>query len=175
MAPGGASRKFGGFGRKFQEGGPDWTFPPMMRFSPPFVHALSLSLEGTDQTNPTVWALQNWFCRAHSILRFPTQNRMIRFPPNCRSQFWKFGHPRLVFAASNTLDFAIPKRSDLQFHYVIFLRNPCRWDLQVAIWKCSDLRLRFFFWDAKPKSQVLRLRLHISTASQKSVRFPTHS
>ena len=37
----------------------------MIRSPPPFVHALSFSLEetGTDQTNPIFWGLQNWFWR----------------------------------------------------------------------------------------------------------------
>ena len=50
---------------------------------PPFVFALLFSLEetGTDQANPTLWGLQNWFWRAHSMVRFPPQNRTIRFPP----------------------------------------------------------------------------------------------
>ena len=53
-------------------------FPP-----PPFVFALLLSLEetGTDQANPTLGGLQNWFWRAHSMVRFPPppqQNRTIR-------------------------------------------------------------------------------------------------
>ena len=51
---------------------------------PPFVHAMSFSLiEGTgaDQTNPTFWALQNWFWRACSTVRFAAHNRTIRFAP----------------------------------------------------------------------------------------------
>ena len=51
---------------------------------PPFVHALSFSLEetGTDQTNPTFWGLQNWFWRSRSTEGSPPpQNRTIRFAP----------------------------------------------------------------------------------------------
>ena len=50
-----------------------WTPPLMIRFPPPFVHAMSFSLEemGTDQTNPTFWGLQNWFCRGCFMVRFP--------------------------------------------------------------------------------------------------------
>ena len=42
-------------------------------FPPPFVHAMSFSLEETvtDQTNPTFWGLQNWVWRGHFIVRSP--------------------------------------------------------------------------------------------------------
>ena len=59
-------------------------------FPPPFVYAMSFSLEetGTNQTNPTFWGLQNWFWRGGFMVRFPpTQNRTIRFaPPFANSQ-----------------------------------------------------------------------------------------
>ena len=40
-----------------------WNLPPSMVRSPPFVHALSFSLEttGTDQTNLSFCGFQNWF------------------------------------------------------------------------------------------------------------------
>ena len=52
------------------------TIPP-----PPFVHAPSSFLEetGTDQTNPTVQGLPQWFWGAFSTS--PPQNRTIRFAP----------------------------------------------------------------------------------------------
>ena len=42
--------------------------PPMIPVTP--CH-FSLEETGTHQTNPTFWALQNWFWRAHPIVRFP--------------------------------------------------------------------------------------------------------
>ena len=47
--------------------------PTYDAFPSPCPH-LSFSLEemGTDQTNPIFWSLQNWLCRAHSIVRFQT-------------------------------------------------------------------------------------------------------
>ena len=58
--------------------------PPKNTFPPPFVHALSFSLEEetcTDQTNPTFRGLQNWFLRARSKVRFPLPKSHDRFCP----------------------------------------------------------------------------------------------
>ena len=54
------------------------TIPP-----PPFVHAMSFSLEetDTDQTNPTFWGLQNWFWRGCFMVRFPPQKSHDTFCP----------------------------------------------------------------------------------------------
>ena len=77
--------------------------PPMIRFPlpPSFVHALSFSLEGTgtDQTNPIFWALQNWFWRARSIVRFPPP----KFRQEKRAQILTFWvRDRLVGWGSST-------------------------------------------------------------------------
>ena len=73
------------------------TPPPMIRFPPPFVHALSydsFSLEetGTDQTNPTFCGLQNWCWRGHTMVRFPPPNRTIRFAPPPPPRFPNLSH-----------------------------------------------------------------------------------
>ena len=57
----------------------------MIRFPPPpFVHAMSFSLEetGTDQTNPTFRGLQNWFWRA--CFMGPKIARYVLPPPPLR-------------------------------------------------------------------------------------------
>ena len=65
-----------------------WTPPPhMIRFPPPFVHAMSFSLEGTgtDQTNPTFGALQDRFLEGTLYGTFsPPQNHDTFCPPISR-------------------------------------------------------------------------------------------
>ena len=51
---------------------------------------MSFSLEGTgtDQTNPTFGTLQNWFWRAHSMVRFPPEIVRYVLPPHQLPNFW---------------------------------------------------------------------------------------
>ena len=74
---------------------------------PPFVHALSYSLEqtGTDQTNPTSRALQNCLWRVHSRVRPPPKSQSfflrvhsrVRPPPPAESRD-KFRPPPFAFS-----------------------------------------------------------------------------
>ena len=93
------------------------TFPP-----PPFVHALSFSLEetGADQTNPTFRGLQNWLWRAHSIVCSQAKSHGT-FPPHGLGCFpdllpqiaswWGFG---LTNAAScSSFEVALSKKRRL--------------------------------------------------------------
>ena len=58
--------------------------PPHGTFPPPICSRNVISTEGTgtDQKNPTFWALQNWFWKAHFIVRFlPPKSHDAFCPP----------------------------------------------------------------------------------------------
>ena len=74
-----------------------WTPPLMIPFPPPFVHAMSFSLQemGRDQTNPTFGGLQNWVWRGHVMIRFPSPKSQDTFcPPFVNSQHCGLGWRR---------------------------------------------------------------------------------
>ena len=74
-----------GEGKTYHKSPPQKRFgPPHLWYDfPPFVHAMSFSLEetGTDQTNPTFWGLQNWFWRGCFMVRFPPPKSHDTFCP----------------------------------------------------------------------------------------------
>ena len=79
-------RKTQGRGKKAYHKTPSqkrlWTPPTYDTFPPPCSRlAFSLEETGTDQTNPTFWALQNWFWRAQKVVRFPPEIRFAAHSP----------------------------------------------------------------------------------------------
>ena len=110
-------------------------------FPPPFVFPLLFSLQetSTDQANPTFWGLQNWFWRAHSMVRFPPKKSHDTFcTPISRFPMMRSFRPNMPRETPEIIyidDVLEPKQAI--WHYVI------RWPLaKFARWGCSQSELK---------------------------------
>ena len=120
--------------------------PTYDTFPPPFVHALSFSLEetGTDQTNPMFWGRQNCFWRGHSMVCFPPKKSHDTF---CPPPLYEFSG---VAPANQT-----KKRAKRKVHEF----RPFLWILVFFLRKTSTIHIELLFRNTPAKSSWTDLSL----------------